>query len=150
MTTSGASKVVDKLQARGFIFGKMGDAERQARIDDLVTTYLPYNDTDVYDAYAEYLNKHRDAPQPCDILPGLRRKYATRNLVGLYSLTDSEIEEMQKLCLSHGFVKVSFLDYAVRGDGHTKKSGGSGCIVRGNYASFKATVECAIDQGLIY
>ncbi|MBQ0165364.1 MAG: hypothetical protein KBS75_09250 [Bacteroidales bacterium] len=144
MTQLGAMRIIDKLKARGFVYGKLSENEEANRVSDLCETYTGYADNDVVDAYVFYMNHNKDAPQPCDIIPVLRKQYATRSLAGLTYLTKDQINELLIICRQGCGVGVAFMDYAVSGDGHNE------VVIRGSYEKFKARVEAALADGRLF
>lgn len=148
MNESVANMMIDKLIARGLIYGRLTYDERQMRVRDICSTYMGYDRRLVYEAFADWLNNHHGVPAPSDIIPLVERKArAIQSYRELVPLTPEQIAELRELCHQYGANRRAWLDYAAEGDPAAEGRPDATPKIVGTYADFRKKIEKALKTG---
>ena len=138
-----AGKMVDKLVARGLIYGRLTENDRQKKINDLISTYFGYDQRIVYEVFVEWLNTNRGVPQPADIIPEIRKLMNEKNSPKLEELTPEQVTELRGICTAYGVPAAAYKDLT------EPESSGSLPKIRGDYQIFKERLIKQIQEGYI-
>ena len=136
-----AGLMVDKLVARGLIYGRLNSIEREARIRDYQTTYMDYDQRIVYEVFVGWLNRNHGVPQPSDLLPEIRRlTNAQKNSKELTELTAEQIAELRQICREAGDHSRAWLDFVAEGDPAAEGRPDATPKISGTFEAFKRRV----------
>ena len=143
-----AAKMVDKLEARGLIYGTLNGVRREARINDIIATYQEYDQRVVYEVFVDWLDTHDKAPHPKYLKPRIeaimrKQTYRGEALV----LTAEQITELRALCKRFGANGRAWMEYALEGDRWAEGREDAVPKIRGPFDEFKQKVELALVEG---
>ena len=142
-----AAKMVDKLEARGLIYGTLNGVRRDARINDIIATYQEYDQRVVYEVFVDFLDTHTRAPQPKDLKPRIEAIMRKQNFkYDLVTLTPEQIAELRELCHEHGANRRAWLDLAAEGDPAAEGRPDATPKILGPYDVFYKRVESALAE----
>ena len=137
-----AGRMVDKLVARGLIYGRFTELDRQKKIDDFINTYFGYDQRIVYEVFIEWMNTNRGVPQPADIIPEIKKLMYAQNAPKLSELTPEQVTELRGICTSYGLPAAAYRDLTEPETSRAPK-------IRGDYQLFKERLIKQIQEGYI-
>ena len=149
ISTKVAGMMVDKIVARGLIYGRLNSVEREARIHDYQQTYALYDERIVFEVFVDWLNSHHGAPQPVDLIPRIKKIQNERRdpQSGLVYMTPEQVAECRALCKAAGCNARAFLDI-VDDIGHDTEPVRLP-MIRGSYEQFSKRLVRALAEGRI-